>query len=109
MKDLSRDNAALTKLTEQSAALGNVRSSRRRKVPNFELVRSYAASAFGTIQHSLCGPCNLPHQASICIKEAGNEHAATNVTLRVVLHHSNKGQSQDVLSNVSFEPDSYKY
>ena len=89
VEEIIKDNAALTKLTEQSRALETVRSSRRQKIPDFELIRSYAASAFNTIQRGLCGTCKAPHQASICLNEtAGSKGATEDMTLRVVLHHA---------------------
>jgi hypothetical protein len=100
--EITKDNTALSKLTEQSTALAPTRTSRKR-LPNFQKIRTCASSMYSTLQKGLGGTCDGSHKASLYMKPVENEkNSATNiyakagdeVAFRVVLHHELKVQSQ---------------
>lgn len=93
--EISRDNGALSRLTEQSSALETARTSRKRR-PNFDKIRVHASSMFNTLQQGLRGSCKASHKASLYMKPMENESDLSNgsmssetdvVTFRVVLYH----------------------
>ena len=93
--EISRDNSALTKLTEQSSALEPARIARKRR-PNFGKIRGHASSMFATLQKGLRGSCKASHRASLSMKSPQNESGGIDnstsleheyVTFRLILYH----------------------
>lgn len=97
VNEISKDNASLKKLTEQSSALEPVRSTRRR-IPKFDKVRLHASSIFSTLQVGLHGSCSAPHRASLCIGPIDDAKDIADETFRVVLYHDIKGSPPPTLS-----------
>jgi len=95
VNEISRDNAALTKLTEQSSALEPVRAVRGRRMPDFDNIRSKAASLFGTLQRGFHDSCSAPHKASLYLKDSDDYHIQG--SFRVVLHHQTGGSESRVV------------
>ena len=102
IEEITKDNTALSKLTDQSTALAPTRTSRKR-LPDFQKIRNCASSMYSTLQKGLGGTCVGSHKASLYMKPIENEkNSATNVyakgsdevAFRVVLHHELKAQSQ---------------
>lgn len=102
MNEISKDNTALSKLTEQSTALEPSRTSRKR-LPNFQTIRTCASSMYSTLQKGLGGSCVGSHRASLYMKpvESDKDRSATaktsgndEISFRVVLHHEFTTQSQ---------------
>lgn len=92
VNEISIDNLALTKLTEQSSALESVRASRGKRMPDFDTIREKAATLFSTLQGSLLGSCSTSHRASFYLQDSHNDHAQG--SFRVVLHHeTRRGES----------------
>ena len=100
MEEIKKDNTALSKLTDQSAALAPMRKSNKR-LPNFKKIRTCAASMYSTLQKGIGGTCSGSHMASLYMKpvESDNDESMTasgqdEVAFRVVLHHEFKMQQQ---------------
>ena len=95
IEEITKDNTALSKLTQQSSALAPTRSSRRR-LPNFQKIRACASSMYSTLQKGLAGSCTGSHKASLYMRPVQNgkyhekmmaESDFDEVSFRIVLHH----------------------
>lgn len=90
--EITKDNTALSKLTDQSTALAPTRTSRKR-LPNFQKIRTCASSMYLTLQKGLGGSCPGSHKASLYMKPIENDKdrptisAHDDVAFRIVLHH----------------------
>ena len=102
IEEITRDNTALAKLTEQSSALATSRTSRKR-LPNFQKIRTCASSMYLTLQKGLGGSCSGSHKASLYMKPIENENDRARsligsehdeISFRVVLHHDIQLQNQ---------------
>lgn len=103
VEEITKDNTALSKLTEQTSVLEPSRMSRRR-LPNFEKIRTAASSMFSTLQKGLGSSCSGTHKASLYMKPVDDKErkrgsaldALDEVSFRVVLHHELGLQPQKV-------------
>ena len=95
VEGISRDNAALDKLTNQCSALEPARRSRTR-IPNFERIRGNACSVFDTLQKGVPGTCKESHVVSLYMNAVENESelesnelldGSDELTFRIVLYH----------------------
>ena len=97
--EITKDNTALSKLTDQSTALAPTRTSRRR-LPDFQKIRICASSMYLTLQKGLGGSCSSSHKASLYMKPIENDsdrptarEQHEDVAFRIVLHHDVNLQS----------------
>jgi hypothetical protein len=91
IQDIKDDNTTLQRLAEQTLALHVSRDSRR--MPDFQKIRSGAASVFESLQDALHVSCALTHKASIHLgpiidpAQGDSSVDALSLSFRIVLHH----------------------
>jgi hypothetical protein len=91
--EISKDNAALSRLARQSLTLAPMRT--RRKRPILEIVRANASSVFTSLQKAIPSSCRSAHVASLYIKPQDQQYHdkkfpedTESETFRVVLQHT---------------------
>ena len=91
IQDIKDDNTTLQRLAEQTLTM-HVRQ-RSRRMPDFQKIRSCAASVFESLQNALDVSCTLEHKASIHLGPVTDPArgdasvGALSLSFRVVLYH----------------------